>query len=506
MNVAHGLERSARLFADRPALICKAETWTYAELDAAVSRLAGGLADELGIVSGERVLLLLPNSAAFVLSYAALQKLGAVPISLNVMFRAAEIGYIARDARAVAILVGTELVGSLPPRDAMPSVREVVQVGGGGMLERLARTGRPRRAIDLDRDQVAAILYTSGTTGKPKGAMLSHGNVVSNVYATNHHLHMQPEDRLLCVLPLFHVFGQNFIMNASINCGSALYVHERFNLDQAIESIKRDAISIFYGVPTIFVYLLGDQRVQRASLSSLRLSFSAAASMPQDVSERWRERLGLPIVEGYGLTECSPFATYNHEYAYRPGSVGTPIENVEVKIFDTDGREVATGELGEICIKGPNVMLGYFGKPEDTREAIRDGWLRSGDIGRIDEDGYVYVVDRVKDMVNVGGFKVWPREVEEVLFTHPGVKEAAVIGVPDPVYGEVVKACIVRREGAVVAAEELIELCRSTIAVYKVPREVAFVEQLPKSPTGKVLKRELRAVGSQLEQAPVEQP
>jgi long-chain acyl-CoA synthetase len=303
---------------------------------------------------------------------------------------------------------------------------------------------------------------------------------------------MQPEDRLLCALPLFHVFGQNFIMNASVLSGSALYLHERFVPDEVIAAIPAQGITIFYGVPTIFIHLLNDERVDRERCRSLRICFSAAATMPQEVSERWTERLGLPIVEGYGLTECSPFAAYNHEVEFRFGSVGTPIENVEIKILDPEDRELPIGELGEICIRGPNVMLGYFGRPEETAEALRGGWLHSGDIGKVDQDGYVYIVDRVKDMINVAGFKVWPREVEEVLFSHPSVKEAAVVGIPNSLYGEAVKAFVVLREAASVEPEDLIATCRAQIAEYKVPREVELVAALPKSPTGKVLKRELR--------------
>jgi long-chain acyl-CoA synthetase len=281
-------------------------------------------------------------------------------------------------------------------------------------------------------------------------------------------------------------------MNAGVLAGSTLYLHERFVPDEVVAAVPEQRITIFYGVPTIYIYLLNDERVTRERFGSLRICFSAAATMPGEVAERWQRRLGLPIVEGYGLTECSPFAAYNHELEYRGGSVGTPIENVEIKILDEADREVPVGELGEICIKGPNVMLGYFGRPDDTAQALRGGWLHSGDIGKVDADGYVYLVDRVKDMINVAGFKVFPRVVEEVLFSLPSVREAAVVGAPDPLYGEVVKAFVVPVDEAAADAEGLIAACRARIADYKVPRLVEFVPALPKSPTGKVLKRELR--------------
>ena len=495
MNVAQMLERTARFFPDREALVARGKRWSYAELDRAAGCAAAGFA-RLGVKPGDRACLLLPNRAEFVLAYFGLLKLGAIPISLNVMLKADEIAFIVGDAGATVFVADEALAGNLPTRERLPGLRELVVVGpatdGAIRWDDLVTGGEPRRALDLERDATAAILYTSGTTGRPKGAMLSHANVVANSHATRHCLGMTPEDRLLCALPLFHVFGQNFIMNASVTAGSTLVLHERFVPDAVVAALGEERITIFYGVPTMYIYLLSDPRVTRELVSGLRICFSAAATMPQEVSERWYERLGLNVVEGYGLTECSPFACYNHEWRFKFGSVGTPVENVEIKILDADDTEVPVGELGEICIRGPIVMQGYFGRPEDTAEALRGGWLHSGDIGRVDEDGYVFIVDRVKDMINVAGFKVYPREVEEVLFTHAGVREAAVVGMPDALYGEQVKAFVVAHPDTRVEPEELIAYCRSRIAEYKVPRAVELVDSLPKSPTGKILKRELR--------------
>jgi len=319
--------------------------------------------------------------------------------------------------------------------------------------------------------------------------------VVSNAYATVHHLRMTPDDRGLCALPLFHCFGQNFIMNALVTAGGTLVLHERFGPAEFLDAVGRHRITLLYAVPTMYILFLsgGAGDLGARDLSSLRLSFSAAAMLPADVEARWRAATGLAISQGYGLTECSPFATYNHERDHRPGSVGTPIENVEVRVVDEHDREVPDGTLGEIVIRGPNVMQGYLGKPAETAETLRGGWLHSGDIGYRDADGYFYVVDRVKDMINVSGFKVYPREVEEVLFAHPAVREAAVLGRPDAVKGEVVRACVVLRAGHEAGADELIALCRERIAPYKVPVVVEFLSALPKSPTGKILKKELRA-------------
>jgi long-chain acyl-CoA synthetase len=347
------------------------------------------------------------------------------------------------------------------------------------------------RAVDADREDLAAILYTSATTGRPKGVMLTHANVVSNTHATVHHLRMTPDDVGLCALPLFHCFGQNFIMNALVAAGGTMVLQERFVPAEFLAAIARRRVTILYAVPTMYILLLAGDLAAH-DLSSLRLAFSAAAMLPGDVESRWTAASGLPVSQGYGLTESSPAATYNHEHSHRPGSVGTPIENVEVRVVDEQDREVRDGELGEIVIRGPNVMRGYLGKPEDTAWTLRGGWLHSGDIGRRDEDGYFYVVDRVKDMVNVAGFKVFPREVEEVLFEHPAVAEAAVLGRPDPIKGEVVRACVVLRPGHSATADDLIDRCRGRLASYKVPVVVEFLAALPKSPTGKILKKSLR--------------
>jgi long-chain acyl-CoA synthetase len=492
VNVAQLLEASARHFPDRPALVFGERVWSYAALDRDAGRLAAGLAG-VGLGPGARVCLHLPNGPEFVLAYYACQKLGATVVALNVTYRRDELAYIIRDSEAAAILSASPAAAELPPASETPAVRlrgGTAEPGAVALDALLADA--PVRARDRDREDVAAILYTSATTGRPKGVMLTQANVVSNVYATVHHLRMVPDDRGLCALPLFHCFGQNFVMNALVAAGGTLVLQERFVPADFLTAIPRHRVSLLYAVPTMYIVLLGAD-LGAHDLSSLRLAFSAAAMLPTDVEARWRAVTGLPISQGYGLTESSPFATYNHERAHRPGSVGTPIENVEVRVVDERDREVPDGTLGELVIRGPNVMKGYLGKPAETVETLRGGWLHSGDIGYRDADGYLYVVDRVKDMINVAGFKVYPREVEEVLFAHPAVREAAVLGQPDPVKGEVVRACVVLREGGTAAAGELIEFCRTRIAAYKVPASVEFLAALPKSPTGKILKKDLRA-------------
>jgi long-chain acyl-CoA synthetase len=494
MNVAQHVERAAAWFPDHPALLFEGRALTYRELNDRAGRLARALIAQ-GLRRGDRVALYLPNIPEFAVCYLGALKAGAVAVSINAIFKADEVAFIVNDAGVRVLFTTGDLLGQVRP-DGCPSLEHVVVVEGDSQghpaLADWLAAGAPARALDLDRDEPAVLLYTSGTTGVPKGATLSHGNVVFNDYACAHHMGVRQTDRLLCFLPLFHVFGQNAIMNAAFAACATLVLHRRFVPDQVLDSIQRERATMFFAVPTIFINLLAAD-LSRWDVSSIRYEFSAAATMPQEISRRWTERYGRPVYEGYGLTECSPFACYNHDFRHKFGSVGTAVENVELKILDADGHELPRGEWGEICINGPGVMKGYWGRPADTAAAIRGGWLRSGDIGTMDDEGYVFIVDRVKDMINVSGFKVWPAEVEQVLYRHPAVREAAIYGVADPVKGEAVKASIVLRGGAAATADEVIAYCRERMAVYKAPAEVEFVAELPKSATGKILKRVLRA-------------
>jgi long-chain acyl-CoA synthetase len=316
--------------------------------------------------------------------------------------------------------------------------------------------------------------------------------VISNMRTAARYSGYRPEDRLVGFLPLFHVFGQNHIMNACLEAGATLLLFRRFSPDTLLPALRRARATLFFGVPTVYIALLNAD-TRPAELGPIRYFFSAAATLPEDVSRRWTERFGLPIHEGYGLTECSPFAAYNHVNRHKPGSVGTAVEGFDIRILDDEGREVPRGTLGEICIRGPGVMLGYWRKPQDTEQALRGGWLHSGDIGTMDDDGYVSIVDRVKDMINVAGFKVWPAEVEHVLYRHPAVRELAVYGEPHPQKGESVRAAVVLRTGATVHPADLISFCRERLALYKAPERIDFFSDLPKSATGKILKRLLRA-------------
>jgi long-chain acyl-CoA synthetase len=494
MNISQHVERAAKFFPDKPAVLFEGSALTYRDLNDRVDRLANALTAN-GVGRSQCLALYLPNIPAFAICYLAAVRIGAIALSINSMYKSEELTYILNDSGTVLIATTGELLPNIPFADC-PSVKQVIVCEGDPQghptLDAWIEKASSRRTLaDMGANDPAVLLYTSGTTGFPKGATLTHGNVVSNAWATVHHAGYTRDDRMILFLPMFHVFGQNFIVNATFQACATLVLHRRFVPDSVLDSIRRDRVSMFFAVPTIYIGLL-NMPLPDDALASVRYEFSAAATMPREISGRWTERFGRPVFEGYGLTECSPFACYNHDFRHKFGSVGTPIENTEIRILDMDDHELPLGQWGEICIRGPGVMQGYWNKPEETRQALRNGWLHSGDIGMLDDEGYVFIVDRVKDMINVSGFKVWPAEVEQFLYKHPAVQEVAVYGRPHPEKGEMVVAAIVRREGAGATGEEIVAYCRSHMAAYKAPAQVDFVAELPKSATGKILKRTLR--------------
>jgi long-chain acyl-CoA synthetase len=494
VNIANHVERIARTAPARKAIVFEGQDISYGALDACAGALARSLRAN-GVRRGDRVALYLPNIPAFMLAYLAGQKAGAIVVSINSMFKAEEVKYILDDAGAKVVFTTAELLPNVP-RNMCPALQKTVICEGQAASEIvlgdwLAAGKTGMRSEDMRPDDPAALLYSSGTTGFPKGVTLTHNNIVSNVRTTAKCSGFGGEDKLAVFLPLFHVFAQDFIMNAGFEVGATLVLFRRFVPEAVLEGIERERVTMFFAVPTIYIALLG-AGVPKEKLASIRYFFSAAATMPQEISRRWTELYGQPVYEGYGLTECAPCAAYNHVSRHKFGSVGTAIEDFEVEIFDEKDKVLPRGEWGEIVIRGPGVMKGYWGKPEDTAQALRAGWLHSGDIGSMDEEGYIFIVDRVKDMINVSGFKVWPAEVEQMLYRHPAVKEIAVYGIPDPLKGETVKAAIVLKEGASATEQEIIDHCREKLAVYKAPAQVAFVKELPKSATGKILKRMLR--------------
>ena len=467
--------------------------WSYHALNNDANRAANALRG-LGVGRGDRVALFLPNIPAFVVAYLGALKLGAVVVSLNAMLKQPEVAFALNDCGAAVVITTAELRPQVPDGQQVPWHIIVAEgpPGDDTAWARLLDQASPTaQAVRLPSNAPAAIVYTSGTTGVPKGATLSHGNVHACMVAKKHYCGTHGADRLLLFLPLFHCFGQNAILNNALHAGATLVLQRRFHAASVVESVVRHRVSMLFGVPTVFIKLLemGDLR---HALDSVRYFFAAGASMPTEIAARWRALYGLPIYEGYGLTETSPFACYNHVRQYQSGSIGMPIDGVDMQIVDPDGCPVAVGERGEIVIRGPNVMLGYWNRAAETAAALRQGWFHSGDIGTVDEQGYFYIVDRLKDMINVSGFKVYPAEVEQALYQHPAVAEAAVYGQPDATQGEVVKANVRLRAGRPDSADDIIAFCRARIAAFKVPRTIEFVDAIPKNATGKVLRRVLR--------------
>jgi long-chain acyl-CoA synthetase len=494
MNVVQKVETAAKLFPVKTAILFEGKQIRYNQLNAAANRLANAMKSN-GVKQGDRVALYLPNIPEFAISYLATLKLGAIAVSVNPMLKAYELKYILDDSGAVLVFTVGELLDNMQVEE-YENLKHVVVCEGDARDNSKLSTWMEKGSddfttADMNPEAPAAILYTSGTTGFPKGATLTHGNVVSNAWTTVHHAGFTLNDRMPLFLPLFHVFGQNFIMNGAFTACATIVMYRRFVPDMVLDSFGRDHVTMFFAVPAIYIALL-NMDLSRFDLSSIRYEFSAASTMPREISSQWTECFGRPVFEGYGLTECSPFACYNHDFRHKFGSVGTAVENFELKIFDEDGNEVPLGKWGEICIKGPGVMSGYWNRPEESAEALRGGWLHSGDTGYMDDEGFVFIVDRVKDMINVAGLKIWPAEIEQFLYTHPAIQELAVYGVPHPEKGENVKAAVVLKEKASITAEELISFCKNNLANYKVPAAVKFVKELPKSATGKILKRILR--------------
>ena len=493
MNLADHLAHQARVRPGHPMIRFEGRTHTYGAVDAAVDRLAAALA-AAGVAKGDRVALYLPNVPEFAIAYYAAQRIGAITVTINAIFKTGEVRYLLDDSGARVVFTVDELAQYVPGDCAALEHRVRVDAPADApdsLAAWLARDCPAVVAADCAPQDAAALLYSSGTTGFPKGVTLTQRNIQSNIPLSARYSGYRPEDRLAVFLPLFHVYGQNYLMNAGVLAGATLVMFRRFVPDVVLRAIAEEGITMFFGVPTIFIGVLAAD-LSPYDLSSLRYEMSAAATMPEEISRRWHERFGRRIYEGYGLTECSPFACYNDLHAHRFGSVGRAVEGFELAIFDEADHEVARGAWGEIVIRGEGVMAGYWGKPAETAQALRGGWLHTGDIGRMDEDGYVYIVDRVKDMINVSGFKVWPAEVEQYLYKLPQLQEVAVYGVPHPHKGEQVVVAAVLRPGQSLSADDILAYCRANIAAYKVPARVDLVAELPKSATGKILKRVLR--------------
>jgi len=489
MNLSRIITRAGRCFGDKPALIFGDRTYTYAQLEASIDAWAGRLRRR-GLAPGDRAAIFLPNRPEWIMAYYAAIRLGGEIVGISPLYRKAEVRWLLQDSGAKVVISSEALKDQLP--DASDGLAEVVLVEEEGPLAADINGQRPIiEESQGSAEDTAVVLYTGGTTGRPKGALLSHQNILYTAQNVCYHERVRPEDVSLCFMPLGHVFGGNHIMNSLFyGCGT-MVLHPGFDQDRIVADIERHRITRFYSIPTGFIRLLRDPGA-RQRLGSLTYCFSAAASLPVEIVRQWREAFGLGIHEAYGLTETSSLVTFNHLYRHKIGSVGTPAGLVEVRIADDQDRTLPPGQEGEILIRGPNVMKGYLNQPDESAKVLRGGWLHSGDVGRLDEDGYLYIVDRIKDLIISGGLNVYPREVEEVLFGHEAVEECAVIGRPDPEWGESVQAVIRLKQGRQASPEEIIAFCKARLASFKAPKSVVFVTEFPKSGTGKILKRELR--------------
>jgi long-chain acyl-CoA synthetase len=507
LNLATIVRESAKRHADRTAIAVGDTSLSYAMVDGLARRFAGALRG-LGVKRGQHVALMIPNVPHFTISYFGGHYAGTPIVPMNVLLTADEIAYHLTDSDAVALVVWEQFLA--PAQAAFERVetckhlivckadRSDVSAPDGALnFTALVATATP---VDIEpatsAEDTAVILYTSGTTGRPKGAELTHFNLFFNSYFVRTSLMpMTPDDSALVTLPLFHSFGQTVLQNALLGAGGTLVLLPRFDPESAFALMQKHRITIFAGVPTMYFGLLHFPGAAKFDVSALRYCASGGAAMPVEVMTAFDKKYSVNIIEGYGLSETSPVASFNTlDSPKKPGSIGRPIWGIDFKLVDDHGRAIDGAHIpGEICIRGHNIMKGYYKKPEANAESIKDGWFSTGDVAHRDEEGYYFIVDRKKDMIIRGGFNVYPREIEEVLYAHPAVLEAAVLGVPHASHGEEVRAVIALKPGQRATADEIVAYCKERLAAYKYPRIVDFMPSLPKTATGKILKRELRA-------------
>ncbi|WP_067968513.1 long-chain-fatty-acid--CoA ligase [Mycolicibacter icosiumassiliensis] len=483
-NLAVNLIDAARRNPDSLALRLDEVEVPYSGLDAASACLAGLLVAR-GLCPGDRVGVMLPNVPYFAIAYYAVLRAGGVVVPMNVLLKERETSFYLSDSQAKAVIAWHEFAAAAQA-GADSAGAECIVVTPGHFEELICTADPVAEPVARHDEDTAVLLYTSGTTGTPKGAELTHANLRRNVATVVDMLGLTADDVILGALPLFHAFGQTAGLNAAVAAGGCLTLIPRFEPAKALAIIERDRVTVFEGVPTMFAAML--HAGQRGDTASLRLCISGGAAMPVEVMRGFEEAFQTMVLEGYGLSETSPVASFNHpDRERKPGSIGTPVAGVEMRL-------VGAGDdgVGEIAIRGHNVMKGYWNRPDATAEAIdADGWFHTGDLARVDDDGYFFIVDRSKDMIIRGGYNVYPREIEEVLYEHPAVREAAVVGVPDDLLGEEVGAAVALRPGAEADSAAIRDFVKDRLAGYKYPRKVWFVDELPKGPTGKILKREI---------------
>jgi long-chain acyl-CoA synthetase len=500
-NIRELLEQRAQATPDKSFLFSEADgrSYTYKEFDAAVNRAARMLA-ALGIKKGDAVSLLMPNGVEYIIAYVACFKLGALACPVNSLLKPEEITYVIANSEARALLINSEFLSRVEAiRNELPDLQHVLVFDDEAQATAEFTEGE-LPDTQIGKDDEAIIIYTSGTTGKPKGCLLTHGNIIANARQITRWLKFNERDCLLTVMPLFHMNAVSVTTMTPLYAGASTVISPRFSASRFWQIVSDYKVTSFGSVATMLSMLLGtypDGVPDGLETGQLRFAMCGSAPVPAEILRKFEETFNCLVIEGYGLSESTCRSTFNPpDERRRPGSCGMAIGN-EMKVFDEEDREVAEGELGEIVLRGENILKGYYKNAEATARAFRHGWFHTGDIGYKDAEGFFYIVDRKSDMIIRGGENIYPREIDEVLYKHVAVAAAATIGVPDPLYGEEVAAFIVLKEGAKASEEEIIAFCREYLADYKCPKSVRFVADIPKGPTGKLLKRELSRQNAQ---------
>jgi long-chain acyl-CoA synthetase len=504
LNLASYLEETARREPDTTAVILDSLRLSYRDIASFARRVANVLRAK-GVQPGDRVAMMIPNTPHFPMIYYGILHTGAAVVPVNVLFQADEIRHYIADSEAkVFFAFKTFEAPASKAFAAVESCEHLVIVStpddmsppevGENFTQLVFSTSDEFDTVQTMPDDTAVILYTSGTTGSPKGAELTHFNMFFNAFfASTEVMHSRSGDVALVTLPLFHSFGQTCLMNACIMAGSTMTMLPRFETEKAMQVIARDRVTALALVPTMYFFILSNENWQQYDFSSVRMAVSGGSALPEDVHRRFKERYGISILEGYGLSETSPVSSFTLQGdEVRIGSIGKPIFGVDMRIMRDDGKFAEIGEVGEIVIRGHNVMKRYLNNPQATKNAVVDGWFHTGDVGQRDKDNYFYIIDRKKDLIIRGGMNIYPREIEEVLYKHPKVREASVVGIPDTARGEEVKVYVSPKDGMTLTSEEIVAFLQENVAKYKWPKEVDVLDDLPKGPTGKILKRELK--------------
>ncbi|MTI81440.1 MAG: long-chain fatty acid--CoA ligase [Firmicutes bacterium] len=487
MNLLQRLRNISKKLPEHEALVYKGQKISYSQFDRLVNKTADALL-KLGIKEGDRVILCLLNCPEFVISYYAIMRIKAIVVPVNPAYTVAELRTIVKDCTPSAIITSDIMAEKFIGQDKS----ELIIVGKE--FDRLIDSSNELQdEYHYNDNDTAVLLYTSGTTGVPKGVMLTHENLYSNVSVIAKTLELNSTDRVMLVAPAYHSAAQTGCMNNALYTGASLVIHDRWQGPKSVlAAIEAEKVTMFFGPPVFYQMICSFPQYADYDTSFLRLALTGAAPLPEQIFNKFKDMFKLEIVEGYGLSEASPVVSLVPlKGMKKSGSAGLPIDGVEVRIIDEQGSDIPRGNIGEIAVKGPNVMKGYYNNEEETRETFISGWLRTGDLGYMDDDGYIFIIDRKKDLIIRGGVNVYPREIEELLSQHPKVHEVAVVGIPNDLLGEEVKAFVASPQGVDINARELKEFCRGKLANYKIPRQFEFKEELPKNSTGKILKRKL---------------